>query len=48
MRGSRGGNRGRSMRGKFNRGGRGGGKAKTPTVSELDAQLDAYVNEVTK
>lgn len=43
--GMRGGNRGRGMRG---RGGRGrGGKAKPVTESELDAQLDAYNNEVT-
>ncbi|XP_068243386.1 THO complex subunit 4-like [Palaemon carinicauda] len=43
-RGGRGGGRGRGGSG----GGARGGKAKVPTAEELDAELDAYVNQVTK
>ena len=44
VRGSRGGRGGGGGRG-F---GRGGARAKVPTAEELDAELDAYVNQVNK
>lgn len=51
MRGSARGNRGNRSRGGGGGPGRGlgrGGKAKVPTAEELDAELDAYVNQVNK